>query len=98
MTTRRPIAWLVTLTMAVVLGACGGDSDDSAVERAEARVSAEEKDVSEAQAAAADAAEEFCEASKPYIVALDRYGDVLASTAPTVGDVRDAGSDLRRSR
>jgi peptidoglycan hydrolase-like protein with peptidoglycan-binding domain len=29
-----------------------------------------------------------------YITALERYGDVLTSTAPTVGDVRDAGADL----
>ena len=50
--------------------------------------------MSDAQSAAADAAASFCEAGETYIVALDRYGDVLSSTAPTVGDVKDAGADL----
>ena len=31
-------------------------------------------------------------------MALDRYGDVLTQTAPTVGDVTDAGSDLAKPR
>jgi murein L,D-transpeptidase YcbB/YkuD len=39
---------------------------------------------------------EFCQTSQGYIVALDRYGDVLNQTAPTVGDVSDAGTDLQQ--
>ena len=33
-----------------------------------------------------------------YITALDRYGDVLNQTAPTVGDVKEAGADLTKPR
>src|SRR6187431_1521517 len=44
--------------------------------------------------AAKAAAAEFCTASTTYVTAIDRYGDVLNATAPTVGDVKDAGSDL----
>jgi peptidoglycan hydrolase-like protein with peptidoglycan-binding domain len=82
----------------VGLTGCGsGDGDgDATLERAQARVTAAEKDVSEAQTAFTAASEEFCGASKTYIVAIDRYGDLLNATATTVGDVKDAGSDLTR--
>ena len=39
---------------------------------------------------------EFCKNSQSYITALDRYGDVLNQTEPTVGDVKDAGTDLQQ--
>ncbi len=84
----------LAVAAALFLAACGGSSDDSATERAEAKVTVKEKAVSDAQSAAADAAASFCKAGETYIVALDRYGDVLSSTAPTVGDVKDAGADL----
>src|SRR4029079_18759184 len=45
-------------------------------------------------AAAEDAAAAFCDAGASYLAALDRYRDVLLATPATVGDVRDAGSDL----
>src|SRR4029453_13966198 len=51
-----------------------------------------------ANSAAAAAATAFCDASRPYITALDRYGDVLHRSAATVGDVKDAGSDLEAPR
>ena len=84
--------WLVAL--AVVLAACGDGDGDSAVTRAEAKVTSKEEALSEAQSEADEAAAAFCGDSKSYIVALDRYGDVLSSTAPTVGDVNEAGADL----
>jgi hypothetical protein len=31
----------------------------------------------------------FCDRAADYIVALDRDGDLLANTAPTVGDVSE---------
>ena len=71
-----------------------GSSDDTELERAEAKVAAEEKDLSEAQAKADETVAKFCGASETCIIALDRYGDVLSSTAPTVGDVTEAGADL----
>ncbi|HYH71969.1 MAG TPA: peptidoglycan-binding domain-containing protein, partial [Nocardioides sp.] len=83
-------AWLV-------LVACGDDGDSTSndeVERAQARVEAAKRDLVDARDAAEVAATEFCDQARDYITALDRYGDVLASTKPTVGDVRDAGADL----
>ena len=52
----------------------------------------------EAEAKAVAASAELCSAGSTYITALDRYGDVLNSTAPTVGDVKDAGQDLTKPR
>jgi hypothetical protein len=54
--------------------------------------------VTDAEAELAAASAEFCEAGKTYITAIDRYGDVLNDTAPTVGDVRLAGADLADPR
>ena len=51
-----------------------------------------------AQAELTAASGAFCEASEDYVVALDRYGDVLNDTAPTVGDVKEAGADLAEPR
>ena len=48
----------------------------------------------DAKAEAATKRAEFCSASTGYITALDRYGDILNETAPTVGDVKTAGRDL----
>ena len=79
------------------LAACGnGGSSD--VERAQATVSAKERAVTQAEADLATASDAFCGASKSYIVSVDRYGDVLNATAPTVGDVKDAGTDLAAPR
>ncbi|WP_345801297.1 peptidoglycan-binding domain-containing protein [Microbacterium sp. AZCO] len=77
---------------AVALAGCSGSL--SSVDVAQARVSAKEKAVSKAEDELAAASKQFCDSSKSYITALDRYGDVLTDTAPTVGDVKDAGSDL----
>lgn len=82
--------------VAIGLSACSGEV--SAVDRAEARVTAKEKALTEAQALLTTASDAFCEASKTYVLALDRYGDVLNETAPTVGDVREAGADLTQPR
>jgi peptidoglycan hydrolase-like protein with peptidoglycan-binding domain len=79
--------------MLIALAGCDGDGS-SALTAAEARVASKEKAVEEAQADLADKSAAFCGASATYITALDRYGDVLTRTAPTVGDVKDAGTDL----
>jgi peptidoglycan hydrolase-like protein with peptidoglycan-binding domain len=90
------VIWLSAA--AVVLVACSGDGGTNAVQVAQARVAQKEKALSAARADAAAATAAFCEASSAYVVALDRYGDVLTATAPTVGDVNDAGSDLAEPR
>jgi murein L,D-transpeptidase YcbB/YkuD len=64
------------------------------VKLAEARVSAAQRDVANAKSALAEKSAAFCNSAQSYITALDRYGDVLHQTAPTVGDVKDAGKDL----
>ncbi len=74
---------------------CGGDGDGSSdVAVAEARVTAKQEALAEARDDLDEASAAFCDASQTYILALDRYGDVLSKTAVTVGDVSDAGDDL----
>jgi murein L,D-transpeptidase YcbB/YkuD len=95
---RRRLSLVVVAGVAsLVLTSCGDDGDTE-LNVAEARVAAKEKAVSSAQSAADEAAATFCDASSDYITALDRYGDVLNATTPTVGDVKDAGSDLAEPR
>ena len=86
------------VSMLVLSGCGGGGGESTEVTLAEARVSAKEKAVTDAKAELADTSAQFCGASKTYIVALDRYGDVLSQTVPTVGDVRAAGTDLEQPR
>jgi peptidoglycan hydrolase-like protein with peptidoglycan-binding domain len=80
------------------LAGCGGGDGGTALKAAEARVSAKEQALTDAKADLAAKSAEFCGATTTYIMALDRYGDVLNQTAPTVGDVRDAGTDLEHPR
>ena len=82
----------------MVIGLAGCAAEVSAVDRAETRVAAKEKALTEAQAEFTAASDTFCETSKTYVLALDGYGDVLNETAPTVGDVREAGEDLAAPR
>ncbi|MFL6150974.1 MAG: peptidoglycan-binding protein [Ornithinibacter sp.] len=91
---RRPGALAVTGILLLASTGCSGDGTDTSVKAAQTKVTAKEKALTEAQAAATAAATGFCTASTTYITAIDRYGDVLNATAPTVGDVKDAGSDL----
>jgi peptidoglycan hydrolase-like protein with peptidoglycan-binding domain len=98
--TRTP-SLLVTFVVGIAVAAVAlaGCSDNiTPVDRANAKVAAKEKAVTEAEAALAAASDQFCGASETYIEALDRYGDILNETAPTVGDVRDAGADLVEPR
>lgn len=78
--------------IAMVLAGCAAEVSD--LDRAQARVTAKQKAVSDAESAATAASSAFCDAGTDYVLALDRYGDVLTSTAPTIGDVRTAGADL----
>jgi len=78
----------------VTLAACGSADADKQVKRAEAQVARQQRALDDAREAFATASAGFCQSSRAYIVSLDRYGDLLHATAPTVGDVRDAGKDL----
>lgn len=61
---------------------------------AQKAVAAQERALADAQSSSQEADAALCDAATTYVSALDRYGDVLHQTAPTVGDVRDAGADL----
>jgi peptidoglycan hydrolase-like protein with peptidoglycan-binding domain len=92
---KAAVVW-VALAAVALAGCAVAESSD--VDRAKTRVSVKEKAVTDAEAELAAASGAFCDASKTYILALDRYGDVLNETAPTVGDVREGGSDLVEPR
>jgi peptidoglycan hydrolase-like protein with peptidoglycan-binding domain len=101
---RRPAspAWGAVVAAAsagavlLALTGCSGEDADASVRAAQLSVTAKEKDLAQAQDAATAAAAKFCTSSTTYVTAVDRYGDVLNETAPTVGDVRAAGSDLAK--
>ncbi|SFS14563.1 Peptidoglycan-binding (PGRP) domain of peptidoglycan hydrolases-containing protein [Microbacterium sp. cf046] len=98
---RKPARARTTLVAAVAIiamGLAGCAAEVSDVDRAQAQVNAKQKALTEAEADLAAASTQVCDASETYIVALDRYGDVLHDTAPTVGDVRVAGADLSAPR
>jgi peptidoglycan hydrolase-like protein with peptidoglycan-binding domain len=78
---------------ALVLAACTGGST-----LADTQVALKQKALDDARTAAASAKTAFCTTAADYITAVDRYGDVLNQTAPTVGDVKTAGRDLQQPR
>jgi murein L,D-transpeptidase YcbB/YkuD len=94
----RVVAFTATGTLLVALSGCSSDPQESAVAVAQAKVTSAEKALADAEATATETDAVFCAASSTYITALDRYGDVLNQTAPTVGDVKDAGTDLTKPR
>jgi peptidoglycan hydrolase-like protein with peptidoglycan-binding domain len=102
---RRVGGWLLWLGCIVVAGVVVAACSSSGNGKASTRVKVAEKHVSDAQQALSDAQSNlaaktagFCKASQSYITALDGYGDVLTQSAPTVGDVKNAGSDLEQPR
>jgi peptidoglycan hydrolase-like protein with peptidoglycan-binding domain len=96
----RAVAGLVLgAVVSLALAGCTGDGNgNGALKVAQARVSAKEKALSAAKAEVATTSDALCAASASYITALDRYGDVLHQSAPTVGDVTTAGTDLAAPR
>jgi len=88
---------MVIATMLAVAG-CGGGDGSAQVRLAEKRVSDKQEALAEAQAELARQVDAFCRSGAGYVTALDRYGDLINETAPTVGDVKDAGADLSEPR
>lgn len=84
---------LVAALCLIVGCSTGGETPAQA---AEANVAAKQKALDDAKAEATAASATFCTESAAYITALDRYGDILNQTAPTVGDVTTAGRDLKQ--
>jgi len=79
----------------LTLAGCSSDADgDAAVRLAQAQVDDAKDNLAAAKDDAEAAAAEFCDQGADYLVALNRYGGVLTTRQVTVGDVRDAGTDL----
>ena len=93
---RRSLQVILVVSLCAAVAACSGS--DASVTAAQANVAAKERALTKAQADAASATKSYCSAAATYITAIDRYGDVLNATAPTVGDVVVAGKDLRAPR
>jgi murein L,D-transpeptidase YcbB/YkuD len=89
---------LVSLLVAIVLfGACSGSSAVG-VEAAQKRVTEADQAVEDAEAELEKAGAEFCDQTKDYIMAIDRYGKLFTDSAATVGDVETLGADLSQPR
>lgn len=82
----------------LALGGCGRGDGDAATRAAQTRVDNKRAALDEARADLAGQVDGFCRGVATYLTALDRYGDILTATAPTVGDVADAGADLAEPR
>ncbi|MCU7724165.1 peptidoglycan-binding protein [Actinoplanes sp. KI2] len=87
-----------TMTIALALSGCGGGDGDARSTVAQNRVENKQQALDEARTDLKTKADGFCRSAATYIGALDRYGDVLTGTAPTVGDVTEAGADLTEPR
>jgi murein L,D-transpeptidase YcbB/YkuD len=95
---KRLLAALAGMTaIALALSGCGGDGDARSTV-ARNRVENKQQALDEARADLKTKTDGFCRSAATYIRALDRYGDVLTATAPTVGDVTEAGADLADPR
>ena len=97
---RLPIRFLLGFgVVSLALVACSSKgSSKGGVAEAQAVVSAKQDAVTAAQSAFDSKSAAFCKDSQTYILALDRYGDVLTESAPTVGDVKDGGKDLEQPK
>lgn len=99
--TTKVITGILAAAALVLGGLAGCDSSGDGtteLEAAQAKVAAKEKALADAEADLEKKSEAFCGSSETYIVAVDRYGDVVTQTAPTVGDVKEAGTDLEDPR
>jgi peptidoglycan hydrolase-like protein with peptidoglycan-binding domain len=92
----RVLAMSGVAAVTLALAACS--SDITTVDQAQAQIAAKQKAVDTANEEFAAASATFCANATDYVVAIDRYGDVLHDTAPTVGDVEEAGTDLLAPR
>lgn len=83
---------------ALALAGCGGGDGDVRSSVAANQVEKSQQALGQARTDLTARVGEFCRSTATYVRALDRYGDILTGTAPTVGDVTDAGADLAEPR
>ena len=94
---RLPLRAFTCVAIAtLVLSSCSSTGGNPKVKLAEKHVSDAQRALADAQSNLVAKTNEFCRSSGSYVTALDRYGDVLNQTTPTVGDVKDAGKDLQQ--
>src|SRR5512138_1265204 len=86
------------MAIALALSGCGGGDGDARATVAQNRVENKQQALDQARTDLKTKMDGFCRSAATYIRALDRYGDVLTGTAPTVGDVTEAGADLAEPR
>ena len=91
-------AALICAVPLLLLAACGGDDDDDdaadPVAEAQRHVEDARAELDDAQNTLDAAHGAFCDDSRSYIDAVDRYGQVFNEAAVTVGDITTAGADL----
>ena len=91
-------AALICAVPLLLLAACGGDDDDDdaadPVAEAQRRVEDARAELDDAHNTLDAAHGAFCDDSRSYIDAVDRYGQVFNEAAVTVGDITTAGADL----
>ncbi|MET8151453.1 peptidoglycan-binding domain-containing protein [Actinoplanes sp. NPDC005259] len=90
--------WVIVIATMLAVAGCGGGDGGGQVRLAEKRLADKQQALTEAQAELAGRVDAFCRTSAGYVTALDRYGDLINETAPTVGDVKDAGAELTEPR
>jgi len=93
---RRVITFVATVGLVGLVAAACSSSSKGGTSAAQARVTAAEKGVSEAQAAYTSAGQKFCTEAKDYIATIDRYGKLFDQSGATVGDVKTQGADLAK--
>jgi murein L,D-transpeptidase YcbB/YkuD len=86
------------MAVTLAVAGCGSGEGDARLRTAEQRLSSKQAALAEAQAQLTTRVDAFCRTSASYVIALDRYGDLINATAPTVGDVQDAGAELGSPR
>ncbi|BCJ39998.1 hypothetical protein GCM10010168_28560 [Actinoplanes ianthinogenes] len=87
---------VLPIAVLLALAACGdGDAQERVDQK---RLANKQEAVAEAQANLTAQIQAFCRTGASYVTALDRYGDLISRTTPTVGDVKQAGADLIEPR
>jgi murein L,D-transpeptidase YcbB/YkuD len=96
-TSLRSSLGLASLLVVIsLIGGCSGSA--SGVEAAQKRVTEAQQAVDDAEAQLEKAGAEFCDATRDYIMAIDRYGKLFTDSSSTVGDVKTLGADLSQPR
>ncbi len=94
----RRAAGCCCILLALAVAACSSSGGGAGVPAAQAKVSAKSSAVSQAKSELTAKTDAFCTSAQTYITGLDRYGDVLSQSEPTVGDVKQSGQELTQPR